>query len=184
MKQLSQSLCFILLREQRFSTLEAIWGLHIQLIYNSYYWISVQQSLSCVWVFVTPWTTASQASVSITSFWSLLKPMFIESVMSSSHLTFCHPLLPPYIFPSMRVFSNESVLHFRWPNYWSFSFSISPSNEYSGLISFRMDWLDLFAVQGTLKSFRQHHSSRASILQLSAFFIIQLSHPSWLLEKP
>ena len=104
--------------------------------------------------------------------------MSIESVMPSNHLTLCHPLLlPPSIFPSIRVFSNESVLHIRWPKYWSFSFSISPSNEYSGLISFRMDWLDLFAVQDTLKSLLQHHSSKASILQLSAFFMVQLAHP-------
>ena len=127
---------------------------------------------------VTPRTTARQASLSITNSRSLLKLMTIESVMPSSHLILCRPLLLlPSIFPSIRVFSNESVLHIRWPKYWSFSFSISPSNEYSGLISFRMDWLDLLAVQGTLKSLLQHHSSKASILQHSAFFIIQLSHP-------
>ena len=109
---------------------------------------------------------------------SLLKLMFIESVMPSSHLILCCPLLlSPSIFPSIRVFSNESVLHIKWPKYWSFSFSISPSNEYSGLISFRMDWLDLFAVQGTLKSLLQHHTSKASVLQCSAFFTVQLSHP-------
>ena len=127
---------------------------------------------------VTPWTAACQASRSITSSWSLLKLMAIESVMPSNHLIFCHPLLlPPSIFPSIRVFSSESVLHIRWPKYWSFSLNISPSNEYSGLISFRMDWLDLLAVQGTLKSLFQHHSLKASILWCSAFFIVQLSHP-------
>ena len=109
---------------------------------------------------------------------SLLKLMFIESVMPSKHLILCHPLvLPPSIFPSIKVFSKESVLHMRWPKYWNFSFSISPSNEYSGLISFKMDWLDFFAVQETLKSLLQHHSSKASILRCSAFFIVQLSHP-------
>ena len=139
---------------------------------------SVQFSLSCVWFFVTPWNAAHQAALSITVSWSLFKLMSIELVMPSNHLILCHPLfLPPLIFPSIRVFLNESVLHIRWPKDWSFSFSISPSNEYSGLISFRMDWLDLFAVQGTLKSLLQHHSSKASILQCSAFFIVQLSHP-------
>ena len=114
----------------------------------------------------------------LTISWSLLKLMSIESVMPSSHLILCCPLLlPPSIFPSIRVFSNESILHIRWPKYWSFSFSISPSNEYSGLTSFRIDWLDLFAVQGTLKSLLQYHSSKASILWRSAFFIVQLSHP-------
>ena len=126
----------------------------------------------------TPWTAVCQASLSITNPRSLLKLMFIELVMPSNHLILCHPLfLPSSIFPSIRVFSNELVLHIRWPKYWSFSFSISPSNEYSGLISFRIDWLDLLAVQGTLKSLLQHHSSKASILQWSAFFIFQLSHP-------
>ena len=124
-----------------------------------------------------PWTAARQASLSITNSWSLLKLMSIESMMPSNHLILCCPLfLPPSIFPSIRVFSNESVLHIRWPKYWSFSFSISPSNEYSGLISFTIDWFDL-AVQGTLKSLLQHHSSKASILWCSAFFIVQLSHP-------
>ena len=127
---------------------------------------------------VTPWTAACQASLFITKPWSLLKLMSIESVMPSNHLILCHPLLfLPSIFPSIRVFSNESLLHIRWLKYWSFSFSISPSNEYSGLIFFRMDWLDLLAVQGTLKSLLQHHSSKASILWRSAFFIVQLSHP-------
>ena len=127
---------------------------------------------------MTPWTAAFQASLSITNSWSLSKLMSIESVMPSNHLILCHPLLlPPSIFPSIRVFSNESVLHIRWPKCWSFSFNISPSNEHSGLISFRMDWLDLLAVQGTVKSVLQYHSSKASILQCSAFFIVQLSHP-------
>ena len=119
-----------------------------------------------------------QASLAFTISWSLLKLMPVESVMPSNRLILCRPLLlPPSIFPSIRVFSSESVLHIRWPKYWSFSFSISPSNEYSGLISFRMDWLDLLAVQGTLKSLLQHHSSKASILRCSTFFIVQLSHP-------
>ena len=134
--------------------------------------------LSRVQLFATPWTAACQASLSITNSWSLPKLMSIESVMPSNHLFLCCPLhLLPSIFPSIRVFSNESVLHIRWPNYWSFSFSINPSNEYSGLISFKMDWLDLLAVQGTLKSLLQQHTSKASILQHSAFFIVQLSHP-------
>ena len=135
------------------------------------------QSLSRVRLFTTPWTTARQASLSITNSRSVLKLMYIESVMPSNRLIFCLPLLLlPSIFPSIRVFSNESALCIMWPKYWSFGFN--PSNEYSGLISFRMDWLDLFAVQGTLKSLLQHHSSKASIiLQHSAFFIVQLSHP-------
>ena len=136
------------------------------------------QLLSHAWLFVTPWTVACQASVYINNSQSLLKFMCIESVMPSNHLILCHPLLLlPSIFPRIRVFSTESVLCIRWPKNWSFSFSISPSNEYSGLISFRMDCLDLFAVQGTLKSLLQHHSSKASLLQHSALFIIQLSHP-------
>ena len=140
--------------------------------------LSSVQSLSCVQLFVTPWTAAHQASLSISNSWSLLKLMSIKSVMPSNHLLLCHPLLPlPSIFPRIRVFSNEPVLCIRWPKYWSFRFNISPSNEYSGLISFRMDWLDLLAVQGTLKSFLQHRSSKASILCHSAFFIVQLSHP-------
>ena len=127
-------------------------------------------------LFVTPWTAARQASLSIASSQSLLKLMSVESVMPSNHLILCRPLLlPTSIFPSIRVFSNESVLRIRWPRYWSFIFNISPSNEYSGLISFRMDWLDLLAVQGTLRSLLQHHSSKASILLRSAFFIVQLS---------
>ena len=126
---------------------------------------------------MTPWTAACQASLSFTTSWSLPKLMSIESVMPSNHVILCHPLLfLPSIFPGIRVFSNESALPIRWPKYWSFSFNISPSNEHSGLISFRIDWLDLLAVQGTLKSLLQHHSSKASILQRSAFFIVQLSH--------
>ena len=136
------------------------------------------QSLSYVRLFVTPWTAAHQASLSVTNSRSLFKLVSIKSVMPPNHLTLCHPLLLlPSIFPSIRVFSKESALHVRWPKYWSFSFSISPSNEHSGLISFRMDWLDLLAVQGTLKSLLQHCSSKASILRCSAFFIVQLSHP-------
>ena len=143
--------------------------------------ISVQfssvQSLSRVQLFATPWTTAHQASLSITNSWSPLKYMSIESVMPSNYLILCRPLLLlPSIPPSIRVFSNESALRIRWPKYWSFSFSISPSKEHPGLISFRMDWLDLLAVQGTLKSL-QHHSSKASIFWCSAFFTVQLSHP-------
>ena len=141
------------------------------------------QSLSRVWLFVTPGITARQASLSITNSQSSLK-LTSESVMPSSHLIFCRPLflLPP-IPPIIRVFSNESTLHMRWPKYWSFSFSISPSKEHPGLI-FRMDWLDFLAVQGTLKSLLQHHSSKASILWRSAFFTVQLSHPYMTQEKP
>ena len=139
---------------------------------------SLVQSLSHVRLFASPWTVACQASPSITNSWSLLKLMSIKSVTPSNCLILCHPLLLlPSIPPSIRVFSNESTLRMRWPKYWSFSFSIGPSNEHPGLISFRKDWLDLFAVQGTLKSLLQHHSSKASILRLSAFFIVQLSHP-------
>ena len=139
---------------------------------------SVQFSRSVVSDSVTPWTAARQASLSITNSQSLPKLMSIELVMPSSHLILCRPLLLlPSIFPSIRIFSNESVLHIRWPKYWSFSFSISPSSEHSGLISFRMDWLDLLAVQGTLKSLLQLHSPKTSILWHSAFFIVQLSHP-------
>ena len=141
---------------------------------------SVQFSCSVVSdsLHAIPWTAACQASLSITNLQSLLKLMSIKLVMPSNHLILCCPLLLlPSVFSSISVFPKESVLHIRWPKYWSFSFSISPSNEYSGLISFRMDWLDLFKVQGTLKSLLQHHSSEASILQCSAFFIVQLSHP-------
>ena len=133
---------------------------------------AVVESLNHVQLFVTPWTAAHRAFLSITNSRSLLKLMSIESVMPSKRLILCHPLLLPSIFPSIRVFSNESVLHIRWPKYWSFSFSINPSNEYSGLISFRMDLFDLLAVQGTFKSLLQHHSSKESILQHSAFFTV------------
>ena len=139
--------------------------------------VSSVYSLSRVWLFVTPWSAARQASLSITSSQSLLKLMSIKLVMASNRLILCHPLLLlPSIFPRIRDSANESVLCIRWPKYWSFSFSISPSNEYSGLICFRIDWFDLLAVQWTLKSLLQHHSSKASILQCSAFFIVQLSH--------
>ena len=144
-------------------------------IFSSVKFSSVAQSCS---TFVTPWTTACQASLSITNSQSSPKPMSIEPVMPSNHLILCHTLpLLPSIFRNVRDFSNESPLHIRWPKYWSFSFSISPSNEHLRLISFKMDWLDLLAVQGTLKSLLQHHSSKASILWCSAFFTVQLSHP-------
>ena len=135
------------------------------------------QPLSCVWLFVTPWTAARQASLSITNSWSLVKLMSIESVMPSNDLILCHALLLPSIFPSIRVLSNESVLRIRWLKYWSFSFNIRPTSEHPGLISFRMDWLDLLAVQGTLKSLLQYYSSKSSILWCSAFFIVQLWNP-------
>ena len=146
--------------------------------------VSSVQLLSRVRLFATPWTAARQASLSITNSQSLHKLMSIESVMPSSHLSLCRPLLllPP-ISPSIRVFSNESALYMRWPKYWSFSFSISPSREYPGLISFRMDWLDLLAIQGTFKSLLQHYSSKASILRCSAFFTVQHIH-TWPQEKP
>ena len=142
------------------------------------------QSLSHVRLFATPWTTACQGSLSITNFQNLPKSMSTKSVMPSNHLILCHPLLLlPSIFPSIRVFSKESALRIRWPKYGSFSFNISPSNEHPGPISFRMDWLDLLAVQGTLKSLLQHHSSKASILWCSAFFTVHLSHPYMIIEK-
>ena len=149
---------------------------------NVYHFSSVQfisfQSLSRVWLFETLWTAARQASLSITNSQSPPKPMSIEMVMPSNHLILCHLLLLlPSIFPSIRVFSNESALHIRWPKYWNFSFNISPSNEDPGLISFRIDWLDHLPVQGTLKSLLQHHSSEASIIWYSAFFMVQLSNP-------
>ena len=147
--------------------------------------IVVVQWLSCVRFFAIPWTAVLQASLSFTISWSLLKLMSIESVMPSNHLILCHPLLLlPSIFPSIRVFSNESTVCIKWPKYWSSSFSIRPSNEYLGLISFRIDWFDLLAVKGTLKSLVQHHSSKASILWCSAFFVVQLSHCTSLLENP
>ena len=143
------------------------------------------QLLSRVRLFATPWIAECQASLSITNSQSSLRLTSIESVMPSSHLILCHPLyLPPSIFPSIRVFSNKSALHIRWPKYWSFSFNISPSNEHSGLIFFRMDWLDLLAVEGTLKSLLQHHSSKASILQCSAFAQSNSHMHTWSLEKP
>ena len=151
---------------------------------NEVFRISSVQLVSCLWLFgLTPWTAARQASLSITNSQSLLKLISIELVMASNHLILCRSY-PAFIFPSIRVFSKESILCIRWPKYWSFSFSISPSNEYSGRISFRMDWLDLLAVQGILKSLLQHHNSKASILWCSAFFMIQLYTPTWLLEKP
>ena len=155
--------------------------LHCRQIF--YHWVtrkaqwnvfSLVQSFSCVWLFVTPWTPASQASLSITNSWSLLKLMSIILVMPYYHLILCYPL---FLLPLIRVFSNELVLCIRWPKHWSFSFSTSPSSECSGLISLRIDWLDHLAVQGTLKSLLQHHSSKASIIQHSTFFIVQLSHP-------
>ena len=146
--------------------------------------ISSVQSLSRVQLFATPWPAALQASLSITNSWSLPKLMSIESVMPSSHLILCHPILLPSFFPSIRVFSNESALCIKWSKYWSFSFNISPSNEHPGLISFRMDWLDLLAVQGTLTSLLQHHSSKASILWHSAFLWSNSHIHTWLLEKP
>ena len=151
-----------------------------KLLYNAVMVSSISsvQSLSCVWLFATPWTAACQASLSIINSGSLLKLISIESVMLSNHLILCCPLLlPPSIFPSIRLFSNKSVLHIRWQKYCSFSFSISPSNEYSGLISFSFDWLDVFAVQGTFKSLLQHDSSKTSIFQCSAFFMVQILHP-------
>ena len=156
--------------EEGWKTVEKAWGIVLG--------FSSVQVLSRIQLFATPWIASRQASLSITNSQSSPKLMCIESLMPSSHLIHCHPLLllPP-IPPSIRVFSNESALRIRWPNYWSFSFSISTSNEHPGLISFRMDWLDLLAVQGTLKSLLQHHSSKASILQLSAFFTVQFSHP-------
>jgi len=159
-----------------------------QLIYDKWakiiQWLSSVQLLSPMQLFATPWITARQAFLSITNFQTSLRLTSIESVMPSSHLILCHPLLllPP-IPPSIRVFSNESTLCMRWPKYWSFSFSISPSNEHPGLISFKMDWLDLLAVQGTLKSLLQHHSSKASILQCSAFFTVQLLQPYMTIGK-
>ena len=161
-----------------------MWAKDLCCICSRRYCVSVQ-SLSRVRLFVTPWIAACQAFLSITNSRSSLKLMSIESVMPSSHLILCHPLLLLLsISPSIRAFSNESVLHIRWPKYWSFSFSISPSNEYSGLISFRIDWLDLLAVQGTLKRLLQHHSSKASILGAPLFLWSNSHIHTWLLEKP
>ena len=158
------------------STIQEAPGFLVLFLFLCFQFSSVQ-SLSCVWLFGIPWIAAHQASLSITNSWSSLKLISIKSVMPSSHHILCRPLLLPPIPPSIRVFSSESTLHMRWPKYWSFSFSISPSNEHSGLVSFRMDWLDLLAVQESLKSLLQHHSSKASILRRSAFFTVQLSHP-------
>ena len=163
------------------STDREVWRAAVYGATESQTWLStsvvVVQALSCVQLFATPWTAARQVSLSFTNSRSLLKLMSIESVIPN-HLILCRPLLLlPSIFPSIRVFSNESVLLIRWPNYWSFSFRISPSNEYLGLISYMMDWLDLLAVQGTLKRLLQHHSSKASILRRSAFFMVWFSHP-------
>ena len=159
----------------------AVLSLLAWLVLSPDYYLILQfssaQSLSHVQLISTPWTAAGQSSLSITNSQSLLKLMSIQSVMPSNHLILGRPLLLPSIFPSIRVFSNESVLHIRWPKYCSFSFSIIPLNEHSGLISFRMYWLDLLALQGTLKSLLQHHTSKASILWHSALFIVQLSHP-------
>ena len=152
--------------------------LHTKSFHNYPFVAAVIQSLSRVWLFVIPWTAAHQASLSFTISWSLLRCMSIDSVMVSNHLISCHSLLLwPSIFPSIRAFSSKLALCTKWPKYQSFSFNISPSNEYLGLISFRVDWLDLLAVQGTLKSLLQHYSSKASILRCSAFFIVQLSYP-------
>ena len=151
--------------------------LAIQSVFNTQHLIQFSSVAQSCPILLTLWTAAHQASLSITNSRSLLKLMFIKSVMPSNHLILCRPLLLlPSIFPSIRVFSNESALRIWWPRYWNFSFNISPSSEHSGLISFQMDWLDLLAVQGTLKSLLQHHSSKASILQCSAFFTVQLSH--------
>ena len=168
-------------RRQQWSGVEGIikWEIGIYLYTLPILQISSVQSFS-VQLFVTPWTTAHQASLSITNSWSFFKLMSTESVMPSNHLSLCHPLLLlPSIFLNIRVFSNESVLHISWPKHWSFNFSISPSNEHSGLISLNIGWFDLLAVQGTLKSLLQHHSSKASILWHSAFFVVQLSHDYW-----
>ena len=154
------------------------------MICQFYFWVVFVQSLRHVQLFLTPWTEACQASLSFTISQSLLKLMSIESAMPSNHPVLCHPLLLlPSIFPSIRVFSNESALPIRWPKYWSVSFNINPSNEYSELISFRRDWFDVLAVQGTLKSLLQHHSSKAPILLYSAFFVVQLSHPFMTIGK-
>ena len=154
------------------------WQEYTKELYKKDLQFSSVQSLHCVWIFVTPWTIAHQASLSITNSRSLPKLMSIKSVMPSNQFILCHPLLllSP-ILPSIRVFSYRSALHIRWPKYWSFRFSISPSNEHPGLISFMMDWLDLLAVQETLKRLLQHHSSKVSIHWCSAFFVVQLSHP-------
>ena len=165
---------------------DSIIHIHVTILFQRIFpcQLSSGQLLSRVWLFATPWIAACQTSLSITNSWSPPKPMSIESVMPSNRLILCHPLLLlPSIFPSIRVFSNESALRIRWPKYWSFSFSINPSIEHPGLISFRMDWLDLLAVQGTFKGLLQHHISKASLLRCSAFFIDQLSHPYMTIGK-
>ena len=172
------SCLFLFLSFTLFLPFVVLSGHFIYFCFLSYLQCSSVQWLSRVRLFTTPWTAAHQASLSITNSWRLFKLMSIEWVMPSNHLMLCRPhLLLPSIFTSIRVLANESVTHIRWPKYWSFSFNISLSNEYSGLVSFRMDWLDLLAVQGTLKSLLQHHTSKASILQNSAFFTVQTSHP-------
>ena len=184
---LSVCVCICISRKRWFLTENRVMVIYYACLTVSMCLSSVEFSsvAQCVWLFAASWTTARQVSLSITNSQSLLKLISIELVMPSDHLILCRPLLLlPSIFPSIRVFSNESVLCIRWPQYWSFSFNISPSYEDPGLISFRMDWLDLLAVQGTLKSLLPHHSSKASILQHSAFFTVQLSHPTWPLEKP
>ena len=167
----------MLLHEGTFQVIKDKERLPFTVLTESRHSVVVFQSLSRVRLFATPWTAAHQASLSFTVSQSLLKLLSSESVMPSNHLILCRPLLlPPSVFPSIRIFSNELVFHITWPKYWSFSFSISPCNGYSGLISFRVDWLDLLAIQGTLKSLLQHHSSKASILQRATFYIVQLSH--------
>ena len=188
---MNTGVCSLSFLQGIFLTQELNWGLlHCrQILYQLSYQGSPEkfhsvQLLSRIWLFVTPWTEACQASPSITISRSPPKPVYTESVMPSNHLILCHPPpLLPSIFPSIMVFSNKSAHCIRWPKYWSFSFSISLSNEHPGLISFRMGWLDLLAVQGTLKSLIQHHSSKASIFQCSAFFIVQLSHPYMTIGK-
>ena len=166
----------VLEQKQKYRPVEQDRKPRIKPMHRSVQFSSVQ-SLSHVQLFVTPWTAARQGSLSITNSQSWLKLISIELVLPSNHLILCGPLLPSSIFPSMWVFSNESVLRIRWPKYWSFSFNVSPSNEYSEMIYFRMDWLGLLAVQGTLKSLLQQHSSKTSVLRCSVFFIVQLSHP-------
>ena len=171
--QISQKACQMVWYSHLFKNFPQFFVIHTV---KGFHFSSVH-SLSHVWLFAISWMAAQQTSLSITNSQSLPKLMSIESVMPSNHLILCHPhLLLPSIFPSIRVFSNESALRIRWPKYWSFSLNISPSNEYSGLISFRMNWFNLLAVQGTLRSLLQHHSSKASILRCSAFFIVQFSH--------
>ena len=169
--------CYMRDEQTAISFIQVMWGSYLTVADQPTLDYTVSSVARHVQLFATPWTAEHQASLSITNSWSLLKLMSIELVMPSNHFILCRPLLLlPSIFPSIRVFSNESVLRIRWPKFSSFSFSISPSNEYSGLISYRVDWLDLLAVQGTLKSLLQHHSSKASILWCSVLFMVQLSH--------